>query len=214
MAVLKEKARKLVTVIAAGSSLNVPEGNAKVFAWYPGQAGGTALAKILFGEVNPSGRLPLTFYHSVEELPPFEDYALKNRTYRYFEGTPLYPFGFGLSYTTFEVKDAKAGDGQVTVKVKNTGDTDGETVAQVYAACESDLAPKHPKLCGFARVALRAGEEKEVRVKLDPLTWTVVDEEGERRTVSGGILYAGLNQPDACSVKLTGQKPVEIRVKA
>ena len=211
LAMLQKQAKKLVTVIAAGSNLNVPEGDAKIFAWYPGQAGGTALARILFGEVNPGGKLPLTFYHSVEELPDFEDYAMANRTYRYFEGTPLYPFGYGLSYTKFEVLEARDGDHEVILRIRNRGNRDGETVAQVYVRCASDLAPTHPRLCGFRRVALAAGEEKEVRVKLDALTWTVVDENGERQNVKHGVLYAGLNQPDARSVELTGMKPAEIK---
>ncbi len=212
LGVLSEKAKKLVTVIAAGSNLNVPEGNAKIFAWYPGQAGGTALARILFGEVNPSGKLPLTFYHDVSELPDFEDYSMKNRTYRYFEGKPLYPFGFGLSYTRFAVSGAEYADGQVNVQVRNTGDRDGEAVVQVYVGLDSPLAPKHPRLCGFARVSLQAGEEKTVSLCLDPLTWTVVDEEGERQPVTRGTLYVGLNQPDSWSVALTGDKPLEISV--
>lgn len=212
LGVLSETAKKLVTVIAAGSSLNVPEGNAKIFAWYPGQAGGTALARILFGEVNPSGKLPLTFYRDVKELPDFEDYSMENRTYRYFEGTPLYPFGFGLSYTRFAASGAEYAECRVHVRVRNTGKRDGETVVQVYAGLDSPLAPKHPRLCGFARVSLGAGEEKTVSVCLDPLTWTVVDEEGERQPVTRGTLYVGLNQPDTLSVALTGDKPLEISV--
>ena len=103
MKVLEKSARKLVTVIAAGSALNVQEGNAKILAWYPGQAGGTALAELIFGEKNPSGHLPVTFYKDVESLPPFEDYSMKGRTYRYYTGDVLYPFGFGLSYTSWEL---------------------------------------------------------------------------------------------------------------
>ena len=110
MDVLQKSAQKLITVIAAGSSLNVSGGNAKLFAWYPGQAGGTALAEILFGEKNPGGHLPVTFYRDVNELPPFEDYNMKNRTYRYFEGKPLYPFGHGLSYTKWSLTDASLED--------------------------------------------------------------------------------------------------------
>ena len=209
---LREKAKKLVTVIAAGSNLNVPEGDAKIFAWYPGQAGGTALAEILFGEVNPSGRLPLTFYHDVSELPDFEDYAMKNRTYRYFEGTPLYPFGYGLSYTAFEASGARLEDGEIRMTVRNSGSRDGETVAQVYVRCDSSLASLHPRLCGFQRVSLKAGETREISVKLDALTWTVVNERGERENVSHGTIYAGLFQPDARSRELTGQESMEIRV--
>ena len=211
LAMLQGKAKKLVTVVAAGSSLNVPEGNAEIFAWYPGQAGGTALARILFGEINPSGKLPLTFYRGVEDLPAFEDYAMANRTYRYFEGKPLYPFGYGLSYTDFDVTEARAEGEKVKVSLRNTGKLAGDAVAQIYVRCESTLAPTHPRLCGFRRVTLEAGEEKEIEIQLDPLTWTVVDENGDRQPVTHGILYVGLNQPDELSLELTGKKPIEIR---
>ncbi len=201
---LEKSAKKLVTVIAAGSSLNVPEGNAKVFAWYPGQAGGTALAELLFGEKNFSGRLPLTFYRDVTDLPAFEDYSMQNRTYRYFKGTPLYPFGFGLSYTSFSVKDAALDGGKMAVSVANTGKTDGDAVIQVYVACDHPDAPPRPRLCGFARVPLKAGEEKRVTVKLDPLSATVVNDAGERVETKKQTYYVGLNQPDEFSRGLTG----------
>ena len=211
MHVLAENAKKLVTVVAAGSSLNVPEGNAKVFAWYPGQAGGTALASLLFGERNFSGRLPLTFYRQVEDLPPFEDYSMENRTYRYFTGSPLYPFGHGLSYTTFEVKAAQEKDGFVEAEIANTGDRDGETVVQVYVSCDSPFAPLHPRLCGFARVCLRAGACSFFRVQLDPLTDTVVNDAGERIPVEHSRLYVGLSQPDDLSIRLCGVRPIIIQ---
>ena len=200
-----------MTVIAAGSSLNVPQGNAKLFAWYPGQAGGTALARILFGEVSPSGHLPLTFYQDVKDLPPFEDYSMKNRTYRYFNGTPLYPFGFGMSYTRFSLAGAEAKQGEVQVCVTNKGDREGDAVVQVYVACDSPDAPLHPRLCGFRRVSLKPGETKQVAVSLDPRTKTVVDEAGNRIPVERATLYVGLNQPDDRSVELTGQKPLELQ---
>jgi len=208
---LEKSAKRLVTIIAAGSNLNVAEGNAKVFAWYPGQAGGTALAELLFGEKNFSGRLPLTFYRDVKDLPDFEDYAMTNRTYRYFTGEPLYPFGYGLSYTTFSIRDAKAGEGTVSMEISNTGDRDGETVLQVYVACDSPFAPVHPRLCGFRRVALKSSETKSFEVALDPYTDTVIDETGERRKAERYILYAGLCQPDEQSVRMTGIRPVEIK---
>jgi beta-glucosidase len=204
---LKKSAKRLVTVIAAGSNLNVEEGNAKVFAWYPGQAGGTALAELLFGEKNFSGHLPLTFYRDVKDLPDFEDYAMTNRTYRYFTGEPLYPFGFGLSYTSFSVNDVKSEDGSVTMEVSNTGDRDGETVLQVYVQCESPYSPLHPRLCGFRRVSLKGGETKQFDVPLDQYTNTVINDAGERCSVEHYTLYAGLNQPDETSVRLTGMRP-------
>ena len=120
---LEKSAKRLVTVIAAGSSLNVAEGNAKVFAWYPGQAGGTALAELLFGEKNFSGHLPLTFYKTAEELPAFEDYSMKNRTYRYFEGEPLYPFGFGLSYRKTETRWRRFTSGATAPTPRRTRDS-------------------------------------------------------------------------------------------
>ena len=214
MAVLRKSAKKLVTVIAAGSSLNVPEGDAKLFAWYPGQAGGTALARILFGEVNPSGHLPLTFYKEISDLPAFEDYSMANRTYRYFEGEALYPFGFGLSYTHFAAANAELGrEGDqetAAVDVTNDGDRDGDAVVQVYAECKSPDAPKHPRLCGFRRVSLKAGETKRVTVPLDRLSRTVVNGAGERVTAEQVVFHVGLNQPDALSIRLTGSVPLTV----
>ena len=103
-------------------------------------------------------------------------------------------------------------DGDVVrTTVRNTGNRDGETVIQVYAGCESPLAPKHPKLCGFGRIAVNAGETREISIRLDPLTWTVVDEQGVRQTAEHGILYVGLYQPDARSTELTGASPVQIK---
>ena len=193
--VLEKSARKLITVIAAGSSLNVPGGNAKVFTWYPGQAGGTALAELLFGEKNFSGHLPLTFYKSVDDLPDFEDYSMENRTYRYFTGEPLYPFGHGLSYTTYEILSAEAHDLTLSAEIRNTGLMSGDALIQVYAACDSPFAPVHPRLCGFRRVSLNPGETKSVSFRLDPFTRSVINNEGERIAAEHGILYVGLGQP-------------------
>ena len=206
--VLKKSSKKLVTVIAAGSSLNVPEGGAKVFAWYPGQAGGTALARILFGEVNPSGHLPVTFYRDVNDLPAFEDYSMKERTYRYFTGEVLYPFGFGLSYTSWNISGARKNGEKVTAEIENTGTMDGETVVQVYVRCDSPDAPVHPRLCGFARISVPAGEKKTVTLPLDKLTDTVVNEQGNREKTGKMTLYVGLSQPDEKSVRMCGVKPV------
>ena len=211
METLQKSARKLVTVIAAGSALNVEGGNAKIFAWYPGQAGGTALAELLFGEKNPGGHLPLTFYRSVDELPDFEDYSMKNRTYRYFTGTPLYPFGFGLSYTTWKLEGAERNNGSVGVTVRNTGSMDGDAVIQIYEACDSPFALVHPRLSGFARVEVPAGEKRTVQVKLDRLTGTVVNEQGERVSASAVTYYVGMSQPDPLSVKMTGVEPIVLK---
>jgi beta-glucosidase len=209
--ILEKNAKKLVTVIAAGSSLNVAEGDAKVFTWYPGQAGGTALAELLFGEKNFSGHLPLTFYRDVRDLPDFEDYSMANRTYRYFTGEPLYPFGYGLSYTDFAINGAAEKDNTVKIEISNTGNRNGETVLQVYVACNSPFAPIHPRLCGFKRISLNSKETKTCEVTLDPYTDTVINDAGERCKAEHYTLYAGISQPDELSVKLAGVRPVEIK---
>lgn len=213
---LEKTGKPLVTVLAVGSALNVPQGNAQLLSWYPGQAGGTALAEILFGEVNPSGKLPLTFYYSVDDLPEFTDYNMTNRTYRYYTGKPLYPFGYGLSYTGFAVSAADYCKecGKAKVSVTNTGDRDGETVVQVYIKADSEFAPVHPRLCGFQRVAVKAGETVQVTVPMDKDAFTVINNEGDR--VSGGsdyALYVGISQPDERSVELLGTAPVKVDVK-
>ena len=211
MSVLEKSAKKLVTVIAAGSSLNVSGGNAKVFAWYPGQAGGTALAELLFGEKNFSGHLPLTFYQDVNDLPPFEDYSMKNRTYRYFSGKPLYPFGYGLSYTNYAVTGASLEGNAVTAEVTNSGHIAGDALIQVYVACDSPFAPLHPRLCGFRRVSLDPGQRKSVSVDLDPLTDTVVIDTGDEQKTESYTLYVGFCQPDEQSVFMTGSTPYVIK---
>lgn len=193
---LQRSARKLITVISAGSSLNVPGGNAKVFTWYPGQAGGTALAELLFGEKNFSGHLPLTFYTDISDLPDFEDYSMANRTYRYFTGKPLYPFGYGLSYTDYSVTKADEAGNEIRAEVSNNGSYAGDALVQVYVACDSPWAPLHPRLCGFGKVSLQAGETKSVSIRLDSLTNTIVNEQGDRITADHYTLYIGLGQPD------------------
>jgi len=211
---LAKTGKPLVTVVAAGSSLNVPEGNAQLIAWYPGQAGGTALSEILFGRISPSGKLPVTFYESVDDLPAFTDYSMANRTYRYFAGRPLYPFGYGLSYTSFALSGLKADGAQASLTVKNTGGMDAETVVEAYIqALDTAYAPPHPALAGFGRVSLKAGEEKTVSLRFDRNAFTVVNDEGER--VPGGgryAVYAGLSQPDARSVELMGLAPLTTEI--
>jgi beta-glucosidase len=171
--------KPLVLVLLNGSVLaidwaakHVP---AVVEAWYPGQAGGDALADVLFGDYNPGGRLPVTCYRSIEDLPPFDDYAMEGRTYRYFRGTPLFPFGYGLSYTTFELDNLhvdrctiQAG-GQIAVScdVANTGERSGDEVVQLYVRHRNATVPRPVKeLKGFARVTLQPGECKTVTFTL------------------------------------------------
>ncbi len=168
---LQGTGKPIALVLTGGSALAVDWAQQRLpailMAWYPGQRGGNAVADVLFGDVNPSGRLPVTFYKENEKLPAFDDYAMQGRTYRYFTGQPLYPFGHGLSYTTFEYSNLKldranvAPDGtiQASLTVKNVGSRAGEEVVQLY------VAPKDSKqqwankdLRGVKRVALKPGE--------------------------------------------------------
>ncbi len=214
MKTLAATGKPLVTVLTVGSSLNVPEGDAELLAWYPGQAGGTALARILFGEVSPSGCLPVTFYRGLDDLPDFTDYAMTNRTYRYFTGEALYPFGYGLSYTTFACEGLKTAEGKAFLTVRNTGAMDAETVAQVYVKpADCPDAPVNPVLAGFARARIPAGEAVEITVKLNPDAFTVVNDAGERVAPGGEWdLWAGLHQPDALSERLTGTACLKVRL--
>ena len=146
-------------------------------AWYPGQQGGNAVADVLFGAVSPSGRLPVTFYQSVDQLPPFADYDMKGRTYRYFAGEPLYPFGHGLSYTRFQYTDLRidrttAGPNDlvsVSLAVKNAGARAGDEVVQLYArAVASKLPMPIKQLRGFERVSLKPGEQRRIEFRVRP----------------------------------------------
>lgn len=214
-----------IVVLMAGSAIDLSFAqehcNGILMAWYPGARGGKAVADILFGNVSPSGKLPVTFYKDLDVLPEFTDYSMKNRTYRYLEAEPLYPFGYGLSYGDVQVKEAKV-DGQVTaesdirvlVSLKNQGQADTDEVVQVYIKdLESDLAVPNYSLCGFQRVSLKAGEEKNVELTVLNRAMCVVDEEGERHVDGKKFkLFVGTSQPDARSVKLTGKEPAEILV--
>ena len=195
-----------------------------VQAWYPGARGGRVVADILTGEISPSGKLPVTFYRDTEELPDFEDYSMKGRTYRYFMGEVLYPFGYGLTYGSAEISGVKLSgqelaDGSearlpggsfdsLEVTVSNTGDRDVEEVVQVYIkALDSADATPNERLCGFARVSVKTGGQAVVQVPVDRDALTVINDEGEK--VSGGSRYAvsvGFGQSDARTEELTGKK--------
>jgi len=171
--------KPVILVLLNGSALAVNWENdhvpAIVEAWYPGQASGRAIADVLFGDYNPAGRLPVTFYKSTDELPSFADYRISNQTYRYFEGTPLYPFGYGLSFTSFQYSDLHAtkfsGDSiKVFVRVKNIGQREGDEVVQVYASSTPSANKKFPirSLVGFRRIHLKAGESREATFVVKP----------------------------------------------
>ena len=182
---LHEAGKKVVFVNCSGSAVALaPEMetcDAIVQAWYAGEQGGHALADVLFGDYNPSGKLAVTFYRDDTQLPPFEDYSMKNRTYRYFRGEPLFSFGYGLSYTTFEYGKPAYKDGQVSVSVKNTGSVDGTEIVQVYIRRSADVEGPIKTLRGYARVELKTGERKTVKIDLphdrfenwDPATQTM-----------------------------------------
>ena len=208
--------KPVVTIVAAGSALRVEEGNAVLMAWYSGQAGGTAAANILFGKTCPSGRLPVTFYKSVDDLPEFTDYSMQGRTYRYFKGDALYPFGYGLSYTEFVYSDAEydAEKNGVSVKIKNVGTRDAEEVAEVYMKpLEFFSHGLNWSLCSFGRVALASGEEKRVFLPLTARAFECVTDDGCRIKAGRRFrLYVGGSQPDAVSVLLTGKTPITLDI--
>ncbi len=185
--------KPVVVVLLSGSALaanwandNVP---AILHAWYPGGEGGTAIADVLFGNYNPAGRLPVTFYKSVDQLPPFTDYGMAGRTYRYFKGEPLYPFGFGLSYTKFDydnlrfsAKSVKAGEPmKVSVDVKNAGQMAGDEVVQLYLTDVAASAPVPIRtLVGFDRITLQRGEKRTVTFTITPRQMSLIDDGGKR----------------------------------
>ncbi len=205
---VKATGKPVVLVLLNGSALAVNWENenvdAIISAGYPGQEGGNAVADVLLGDYNPAGRLPVTYYKSVEQLPPFEEYDMKGRTYRYFDGEPLYPFGYGLSYTTFSysglklAKKAKIGE-SVTLKVNvtNTGTMAGEEVVQLYLKDEEASTPR-PKvqLEGFERIFLNPGESKVVEFKLSPRQFSMIGEKDKRVIENGWFtIYVGGGQP-------------------
>ncbi len=209
-------------VLLAGSAIDLSAAQEKADAillgWYPGAGGGKAIAELLFGEASPSGKLPLTFYRNdaLAEMPAFTDYSMRNRTYRYYKGTPLYPFGYGLGYGRCALADLRADRAGASLRVRNESVRALEEVVELYIRDEdSPLAPPHPVLCGFRRVALAPGEEKTLRIPLDPSGFTVVDEEGRRIPGSGRwTLYAGFGAPDARTGELTGQEVLSVSVTA
>jgi len=175
-------------------------------AWYPGQEGGTALANVIFGDANPAGRLPLTFYKSIGQIPAFDNYDMAGKTYRYFRGEPLYEFGHGLSYTTFgyRLADAPASfktdeDVTLTVEVANTGARDGDEVVQLYVA-HPEAIGKHPvrTLAGFERIHLKAGERRTVSFTLTPDQLQLTDDRGRQQQPVGPVTVSiGGRQPSA-----------------
>lgn len=211
--------KPLVVVLMSGSAVAMnwakEHADAIVAAWYPGEQGGTAIAQTLAGALNPAGRLPVTFYRDARELPPFIDYDMKGRTYRYFMGEPLYAFGDGLSYTSFaygaphlSTTRVKAGESMdATVSVRNSGSRAGDEVVQAYLVYPDAADAPRRALVGFRRVSLAAGERREVRFHLDARALSLVDADGKRAVREGRYeLYVGGRQPAA------GQAPARFTV--
>ncbi|MGB7727356.1 MAG: glycoside hydrolase family 3 C-terminal domain-containing protein [Candidatus Acidiferrum sp.] len=203
------KGKPLVLVLANGSALAVnwanEHANAILEAWYPGEEGGTAIAQTLSGKSNPAGRLPVTFYTGIEQLPPFDDYAMEGRTYRYFEGKPLYPFGYGLSYTTFSyrglrlLKKTLGADDPLVAEatVTNAGNREGDEVAQLYLSFPNVPGAPLRALRGFRRVHLKPGESQKVRFELKDRDLSIVTEAGEPIIAKGKYsVWIGGGQPN------------------
>lgn len=210
----------IVVVLVAGSSLAVNWMNehipAIVNAWYPGEQGGTAVAEVLFGDYNPGGRLPLTYYKSLDELPAFDDYDItKGRTYKYFKGDVLYPFGYGLSYTSFKYSDLQVSDGEkeitLSFRLKNTGKRAGDEVAQAYVKLPGrDEVMPIKELKGFERITLKSGENRKVQIKLrkDLLRYW---DEGQAKFVYPSGNYTIMVGASSADIRL--QKEVAINQK-
>lgn len=206
---LKSTGKPVVLVLMTGSAIGLAwesvNMNAILNAWYGGQAAGEAVSDILFGDYSPSGRLPVTFYRSVEDIPDFQNYSMQDRTYRYFRGTPVYPFGFGLSYTTFEYSDLRVaplenGGLSVSAIVSNVGPRDGDEVAQLYISNKRTFVTPIRSLKGFERIFLRSGESREVRFTLSPDDLTLVGSRGESVPMRGAVeISVGGCQPVATS---------------
>jgi beta-glucosidase len=206
---LKQAGKQIIFVNCSGSAIALtPETEtceAILQAWYPGESGGQAVADVLFGDYNPSGKLPITFYKSSDQLKDFEDYSMQGRTYRYMDDA-LFPFGFGLSYTTFKLDSAIANKTtinanetvQLTIPVTNTGKCDGTEVVQVYVRKVDDIDGPLKTLKGFSRIHLKAGETKEVKIDLPPSSFEFYDWSQRKMTITSGeyeVYYGNSSDP-------------------
>ena len=211
----------VVLLLGAGSAMAIPYADEHCAAildvWYPGNLGGTAAANILFGKASPCGKLPVTFYHSTSDLPEFTDYSMKNRTYRYYQGEVLYPFGYGLTYgdtaVTNAAVDAASKEGvSLTVTIENHSDLAQDDVVQCYLkALDTENEVPNYHLAAFRHVSLAAHEAKTLQLTIAPHELAVVNDEGVR-SIEGNryTLWVGTSQPDERSVALTGKRPIEL----
>ena len=222
--IAKESGKPVILVLLTGSAMAVTwedeNLDAIVQGWYPGAQGGAAIARILFGDANPEGRLPVTFYRTAEELPAFEDYSMKGRTYRYMKQEALYPFGYGLSYTDYTYADASLVSDDIRgekgvvlqVQVTNAGAVDGIETVQVYVGLEREDAP-NPQLEKIVKVPLAAGETKRIEAVLPREAFMLYDEKGEHVLNPGTYhIYVGGSQPDARSRELTKKEVSHLQI--
>ncbi|HEX9058783.1 MAG TPA: glycoside hydrolase family 3 C-terminal domain-containing protein, partial [Clostridia bacterium] len=210
--------KPVILVLLSGSALSVAWADenvpAIIEAWYPGAEGGEAIASMIFGEYSPSGRLPVTFYRTTEELPDFKDYSMKNRTYKYMKNEALYPFGYGLSYTKFEYTELKissdkinAGDSiKCSIKVRNAGEIESDEIVQLYLKdMEASVEVPRWQLAGIRRVNLKPSEEIQAELEISPRQMALIDYEGKCILEPGYFeIFVSGSQPDEKSQKLTG----------
>lgn len=220
-----ESGTPVVLILLSGSALSVNWADEHIPAiiqgWYPGAQGGKAIARVLFGDKNPEGKLPVTFYRSTEELPEFTDYSMKGRTYRYMRNEALYPFGYGLSYTSFTYTnqtlsaDVIHEDGiTVSAILTNDGGREGTETVQIYVKADRAETP-NAQLKGIQKVTLKPGESKEISVRLPLSAFALYDEQAVNRVETGNyLIYIGGSQPDSRSESLTGKKVASLTAKA
>jgi len=206
--------KPVVAVVAAGSAISLEQQvDAHLHVWYPGEQGGTALAKILFGDTAPTGKLPVTFYEDAEKLPAFTDYSMKNRTYRYVKDNVAYPFGFGLTYGRLHCTKFTSTAEGYCVQVENHGMQTVTDVVQLYIKDDCPEAVPNHSLCGFQRVTVSPGETVTCTFQIPPRAFTAVDDEGNRKCFDSHFtLFAGTCQPDALSERLSGTKCLSLSI--
>ncbi|MDR1637733.1 MAG: glycoside hydrolase family 3 C-terminal domain-containing protein, partial [Treponema sp.] len=218
---LRAGGKPLILILTGGSPIAFPEdiADAILFAWYPGERGGEAVADILFGDSVPSGKLPITFPASTAQLPPYEDYAMRGRTYRYMKEKPLYPFGFGLSYTSFRFDELRLSSGKIapgdgvtaTVRLSNTGDRDAEEVVQIYVS-RDDAGEDEPafSLRAFRRLPVPAGKTVDLEFPLPASAFETVNGQGESLVLPGLYTVSAADAaPLAAAVEKGAARPVK-----